>query len=82
MPEFMDVHKGMVGITPEGLMEAHQADLDIQDDEGVNFKHAWADPESGMVWCLSDAPDVEAVKRIHERAGHPADEVFPVPVQA
>ena len=48
MPEFMDVHKGMVGITPENLMEAHQADRKIQDEEGVNFKHSWADPESGM----------------------------------
>jgi hypothetical protein len=65
MPEFMDVHKGMVGITRETLMEAHQADLDIQDDEGVNFKHTWADPESGMAWCLSEAPNAEAVKKIH-----------------
>jgi hypothetical protein len=82
MPEFMDVHRGMVGITPEGLMEAHQADLAIQDDERVDFRHAWADPESGMVFCLSTAPDAEAVKRIHERAGHPTDEVYEVPVQA
>lgn len=82
MPEFMDVHRGMKGITPEGLKEAHDADLAIQDEEGVDFKHAWADPESGMVWCLSEAPDAEAVKRIHERAGHPADEVYEVPVQA
>ena len=81
MPEFMDVHKGMVGITRENLMEAHQADLDIQDDEGVNFKHTWADPESGMAWCLSEAPNAEAVKKIHRRTGHPAEEVFPVPVQ-
>ena len=82
MPEFMDVHRGMTGITPEGLMEAHQADVDIQDQEGVNFKHAWADPESGLVWCLSEAPDAEAVRKIHELTGHPADEVYPVPVQA
>jgi Protein of unknown function (DUF4242) len=82
MPEFMDVHKGMVGITPEGLMEAHQADLAIQDDEHVDFKHAWADPGSGMVFCLSTAPSAEAVQRIHERAGHPADEIYEVPVQA
>ena len=82
MPEFMDVHTGMNGITPEALMEAHQADLDIQDEEGVNFKHAWADPTSGMVFCLSDAPDADAVKRIHERAGHPVDQVYEVPVQA
>jgi hypothetical protein len=82
MPEFMDVHRGMHGITPEGLLAAHQADLDIQDSEGVDFKHAWADPESGLVWCLSTAPNAEAVRKIHEKAGHPATEVYPVPVQA
>ena len=82
MPEFMDVHTSMKGVTPEALLEAHNADLAIQGEEQVNFKHAWADPESGMVWCLSEAPNAEAVKIIHERAGHPADEVYPVPVQA
>ena len=63
--EFMDVHRGMVDITPEGLMEAHQADLAIQGEEAVDFKHAWADPKSGMVFCLSEAPSAEAVQRIH-----------------
>jgi len=82
MPEFMDVHHGMEGITPELLAEAHQADLDVQAQEGVDFKKAWADPESGMVWCLSEAPSAEAVKKIHELTGHPATEVYPVPVQA
>ncbi len=82
MPEYMDVHRGMTGITPEQLNEAHQADLAIQDDERVNFKQAWADPTSGVVFCLSEAPSAEAVKTIHERAGHPADEVYEVPVQA
>ncbi len=82
MPEYMDVHTGMVGVTTEALNEAHQADLAIQADEQVNFKHAWADPESGMVFCLSEAPSAEAVKRIHERAGHPVDQVYEVPVQA
>jgi hypothetical protein len=81
MPEFMDVHRGMVGVTDDDLREAHNADLAIQDDERVNFKHAWADPDSGLVFCLSEAPSAEAVKRIHERAGHPADEVYPVPLQ-
>jgi hypothetical protein len=81
MPEFMDVHRGMVGVTQEALHEAHQADLAIQADEQVNFKQAWGDPESGMVFCWSEAPNAEAVKRIHERAGHPADEVYEVPVQ-
>src|SRR4029079_4574525 len=82
MPEFMDVHTTMQGVTPEALLEAHNADLAIQDEEQVNFKHAWADPESGMVFCLSEAPNAEAVQRIHERAGHPADNIYQVPVQA
>jgi hypothetical protein len=80
MPEFIDVHTTMKGVTPEALAEAHNADLAIQDDEAVNFKQAWADPESGMVFCLSEAPSAEAVQRIHERAGHPADNIYPVPI--
>jgi len=78
----MDVHHGMAGITPDLLQQAHQADLDIQADEGVDFKHAWADPTTGVVFCLSEGPNAEAVQRIHERAGHPADEIYEVPVQA
>jgi hypothetical protein len=81
MPKFMDVHHGMHGVTPEALQAAHQADLDIQGEEDVDFQRAWGDPDSGMVWCLSEAPSAEAVKRIHERAGHPATEVYPVPVE-
>ena len=82
MPEFMDVHRSMKGITPDQLREAHEADLAIQAKEGVNFKQAWGDPESGMVFCLSKGPSAEAVKRIHEETGHPADEIYEVPVQA
>ncbi len=82
MPEFMDVHRGMEGVTQEAIEEAHRADLAIQDEEHVDFKHAWGDPEAGLVWCLSEAPSKEAVMNIHERAGHPTNEVYAVPVQA
>ena len=47
MAKFMDVHHGMHGITPEALQAAHQADLDIQGEEDVDFQRAWGDPESG-----------------------------------
>ncbi|OPC78064.1 gualylate cyclase [Embleya scabrispora] len=80
MATFMDVHTGMTGITDEQLAAAHQADLAIEAEEGVHFKQAWADPESGTVYCLSEAPTADAVQRVHERAGHPADEVHPVPL--
>lgn len=82
MPEFMDVHTSMKGVTAAALQEAHDADLAIQDDEHVTFKHAWADPTTGMVFCLSEGPSKEAVMRIHQRAGHPADEIYEVGVQA
>ncbi len=78
MAQFMDVHTNMVGVTAEQLAAAHQADLDIQGDEGVDFKRAWADPNTGHVFCLSEAPDADAVQRIHERAGHRADEVHEI----
>lgn len=81
MAKFMDVHRSMKGITAEALQEAHQADVDIQGHEGVDFQHAWADPDSGMVFCLAEAPSADAVRRIHERAGHPADDVYPLPVE-
>ncbi|MEU1279602.1 SCO4226 family nickel-binding protein [Streptomyces sp. NPDC005805] len=80
MAEFMDVHRGMKGITDDQLMEAHRADLAIEGEEGVHFKHAWADPESGTVYCLSEGPSADAVQRVHQRAGHPADEIHAVPV--
>ena len=80
MARFMDVHRGMQGITGDQLMEAHQADLAIEKEEGVHFEHAWADPESGLVYCLSEAPSPEAVQRVHERAGHKADEIHEVPL--
>ena len=82
MPQFMDVHTSMVGVTPEALAEAHRADLAIQGEEGVDFQHAWADPKTGHVFCLSEAPSAEAVQRIHERAGHPADEIHEITVTA
>lgn len=78
MAKFMDVHRGMSDISEEALKAAHDADLAVQGEEGVVFTHAWADPSSGTVFCLSEGPSIDAVKRVHEKAGHPADEVHEV----
>ncbi|MFI0988732.1 SCO4226 family nickel-binding protein [Streptomyces exfoliatus] len=80
MATYMDVHRGMVGITAEQLREAHEADLAVEKDEGVHFERAWADPESGTVYCLSHGPSKEAVERVHARTGHAADEIHEVPL--
>jgi hypothetical protein len=76
MAKFMDVHNGFFGVTGEQLAEAHQRDLDIENDEGVHYERAWLDSESGKVFCLATGPSREAVMRIHERAGHPTPEVY------
>ena len=81
MAKFMDVHSGFVGVTAAQLREAHDADLAIEKEEGVHFERAWLDPESGKVFCLATGPSREAVMRIHERAGHPTDEVYEVPIE-
>ncbi|MGY3202541.1 SCO4226 family nickel-binding protein [Streptomyces sp. TE5632] len=80
MTQFMDIHHGMQGITADQLRQVHEADLAIQEEESVYFRHAWADPESGTIYCLSEAPSAEAVQRIHERTGHKADEIHAVPL--
>ena len=81
MAQFMDVHSGFFGVTAQQLQEAHERDLAIQDDEGVDFQRAWLDPESGKVFCLATGPSKEAVMRIHERAGHPTAEVYELPIE-
>jgi hypothetical protein len=82
MATFMDVHNGMKGVTAEQLRAEHAKDTAIENDEGVRFVKAWADPTSGKVFCLAEGPNIEAVKRVHARAGHPADEVYEVPIVA
>ena len=81
MARFMDVHDGFVGVTKDQLAEAHDADLAIEGEEGVHFEKAWLDPESGKVFCLSTGPSKEAVMRVHERAGHPTEQVYAVDIE-
>jgi hypothetical protein len=79
--KFMDVHSGFVGVTQQQLKEAHERDLEIEQEEGVHFVHAWLDPVSGKVFCLSSGPSRESIMRIHERAGHPTAEVYELAVE-
>jgi len=37
-----------------------------------------ADPTTGKVFCLAEGPSKEAVPRVHEKAGHPTDEIYEV----
>jgi hypothetical protein len=78
---FIDVHNDLKGITHEQLEAEHQKDLEVEQGTGVHFQHAWADPQTGKVFCLSEGPSLEAVKDVHRRAGHPTEEIYEVPIE-
>jgi Nickel responsive protein SCO4226-like len=78
---FIDVHNGMRGIDQTQLEAQHLMDSRLEDEEGVHFLHAWADPTTGKMFCLSEGPSKEAVLRTHERAGHRPDEIYEVPIE-
>ena len=76
----MDVHLAApLGLTPEQTADIHRRDLAIQAEHGVRFIKYWYDPATGRVFCLSEAPNKDAVMAVHQQAhGLTADEVFEV----
>jgi hypothetical protein len=78
--QFIDIHDGFVGVTQDQFEAAHALDTAIQAEEGVSFDQAWLDPVSGKAFCLATGPDRAAVIRVHARAGHPATEVYELPI--
>ena len=81
MTRFIDAHSNMKGLSNDQLIEAHRRDQANEGPHGVHFVHAWADPQSGKVFCLSEGPNKEAVQRVHTASGHPADEIYEVPLE-
>ena len=67
MPIFMDRHI-VPGIEAKHAAEAHREDLKIQDEYGCRCMTYWVDEDRGSAFCLIDAPDIESVKKMHDRA--------------
>ncbi len=67
MPIYMDRHI-VPGIEAKHAAEAHREDLKIQDEYGCRCMTYWVDEERGSAFCLIDAPDIEAVQKMHDRA--------------
>ena len=79
MSLFMDIHRGVDGLTAEAVAEAHRKDLEVQPKYGVNYLKYWYNAEDGSVFCLSEAPSKEAVESVHREArGLVADEIVQV----
>jgi hypothetical protein len=79
MPLYMDVHQRVEGLTAQAVAGAHQRDLEVQRQHGVNYLRYWFDEGSGKVFCLVEAPSKEAAEAVHREAhGLVADEITEV----
>jgi hypothetical protein len=67
MPTYMDMHD-IPGVKAADVAGAHEADLRVQGQYGVNYTHYWVDEAEGKVFCLVDAPDKETATRVHREA--------------
>jgi hypothetical protein len=63
----MDMHD-IPGVKAADVVGAHEADLRVQGQYGVNYMHYWVDEKEGKVFCLVDAPDKETATRVHREA--------------
>ena len=79
MPIYMDIHRGMEGLTAEAVAGAHQKDLEVQERHGVKYLKYWYDLSTGRAFCLIEAPNREAAEAVHREAhGLVADEIIEV----
>ena len=79
MPTFMDVHTLDEGVSAADVAAAHKADLETQDEYGVDYVHYWVNKEGTKIFCLVEAPDAEAAITVHREAhGLVADEIYEV----
>jgi class 3 adenylate cyclase len=69
MPIFMDVHENLGDVTEEDIKHAHEQDLAIQGNYGVQFLTFWFNSPDGQAFCLVDAPSKDAAIAVH-KASH------------
>ena len=67
MPMYMDIHE-IKGATPEAVAKAHEADMDLQGQFGVEYHKYWLNEETGKIFCLCSAPNAEAAVEVHRKA--------------
>lgn len=79
MPTFMDVHRLDGGVSLDDVAAAHQKDLEVQGDHGVDYQRYWVDEDAGLIFCLVEAPSMDAAVTVHRQAhGLVADEIHEV----
>lgn len=83
MKMFIDTHSTETGTFPENLSAVdfaafHQKYNEICHEEGVINMRINVGMDAGRAFCVNLAPDVDAVKRVHDRAGLPYDSITEV----
>ena len=79
MPLYMDVHNVDGPVSAADVAAAHEKDLELQGQHGVEYKHYWVDEKAGKIFCLVDAPNPDAAHTVHREAhGLVADEIYEV----
>ncbi len=69
MPLYMDLHNLPAGVTHEELMAAHLRDLEVQPKHGVKYLTYWYNEAARKVFCLCEAPGVNAAVAVHRESG-------------
>ena len=65
MPLYMDRHD-VPGASKEDTANAHAADLELQEEFGVEFLSYWHDSDHDLVFCFARAPDPDSVTQVHQ----------------
>ncbi len=68
MPIFMDIHENLGDVTEQDIKSAHERDLAIQKEHGVQFLTFWFNSPDGQAFCLVDAPTKEAAIAVHKES--------------
>lgn len=66
---YLDVHHfGPGKVKYEDVEKAHAKDLATESKYNVHFIKYWVDEAAGNVYCLSTAPDSQAIRKTHAKA--------------
>lgn len=66
---YLDIHElGAGNVKAIDVAKAHEKDLAVQGNYGVNFLNYWVDEKKGIVMCLSQSPDAQKVIEAHKKA--------------